>query len=343
MRTTAPELTLREADALISRRLSQITPPTPPVRLPGQRPLAVLIGGTPGSGKTTSQWLLQSSLGPDSTAVYDLDDDLAAHPRYDAIMRSWGLSGARLIADNLPPGMRRRCLDPLRNGDAQYDVIASAPLHREMLAKGWVDEFRTPNYRVALVYVVAHEASSALGRAVRLQQARDDTGIGRWVDPALAVSADRLYPDTAQLLESTAYVDDLYAVDRDGYVLYENHRGPDGLMPEPWRVKEAILAECNRPPTPAEHEQFLATAVPLLGRGDLPTVVREEVRTAMEKHNARPAPQLRSHALGRVDQRVLELQRLTGSGLAAPSAVAPTRPAPGASGRRSVDGGSREL
>jgi hypothetical protein len=339
-------LTAREAEAVIAQRLAEITPLWSPVRPPGVRPLVVLIGGTPGSGKSTLQWLLQESLGKDSVAVYDFDDDVTAHPRYDAIMRSWGVRGAREIAEHLPPELRLRCLQRLSRDDPRYDVIASAPLHREFLAKGWVDDFRRPDYRVALMYVVTHQANSGLGRAVRYQQALDDTGTARWVDPALAVNADGLFPDTAQRLESTAYVDDLYVVDRDGYVVYENHRGADGLMPEPWLVKEAILAERNRPPTPAEHEQFLATAVPLLERRDLVTVVRDEVRVAQQQHDERPAPRPRELLLpGRVDQRVLELRRITGSGLAAPSAITPpSQPAgPGTSSRRSVDGGSREL
>ncbi|TCC31320.1 zeta toxin family protein [Kribbella sindirgiensis] len=318
---TRPDLGLHEAKAVLARRMAEITPPEPPVRLPGQRPLVVLLGGPPGSGKSTTQWLLQASLGANSVAVYDLDDDITAHPRYDAIMRARGMRGADDIAINLPRGMMVRCLEHLRHGEPQYDVIASAPLHRVPLATNWVDGFRRENYRVALAYVVTHDANCQLGRAARYQQALDDTGIGRWVRPELGAQAFRLVPDTAQELECLSYVDDLYVVDRDGYVLYENHRTAEGLLPEPWLVKESILAERNRPPTAAEHEQFLATAVPLLERGDaLAAPVIGEVRAAMDKHEARGAPRPRELVLpGRLDQRVSDLRRITGAGIAAPS------------------------
>jgi hypothetical protein len=214
--------------------------------------------------------------------------------------------------------------------------------------KSWVDGFRKPDYRVALVYVVTHEANSGLGRAVRYQQARDDTGTGRWVDPVLAVRADRLIPETAHTIESTAYVDDLYVVDRNGYVLYESHREDDGRMPEPWLGMDAIIAERNRPPTVAEQEQFLAAAVPLLERGDeLARPVLDQVRTAMDQHDARgePQPSTQLSFPSRLDQRMTELRRITGSGLASPNAIAspPPQPGPGSHGRRSVDGRSREL
>ena len=339
------DLTLGEAQAVLARRLAQITPDEPPVRAPGQRPLVVLIGGPPGSGKSTTQWLLQTSLGARSVAVYDFDDDITAHPRYDAIMRSRGMGGADEIARNLPRGMMVRCLEHLRCGEPQYDVIASAPLHRVALATNWVDGFRAVGYRVALVYVTTHEANCRLGRASRFQQALDDTGIGRWVRPELGDLAYRLVPDTAQELESLAYVDDLYVVDRDGFVCYETHRGEDGRMPEPWLVKQEILAERNRPPTPAEHEQFLATAVPLLDRGDaLAALVIAEVRAAMTQHEARGAPQPRPLILPNcLDHQVSDLRRFTTSGLAAPTTIAArsATTAPSASGARGASSAAR--
>ncbi|WP_350274452.1 zeta toxin family protein [Kribbella sp. HUAS MG21] len=329
--STRLDLTLHEAQSVLARRLAQITPAEPPVRSPGQRPLVVLIGGPPGSGKSTTQWLLQASLGP-SVAVYDFDDDITAHPRYDAIMRSRGMRAGDEIAQHLPRGMMVRCLERLRRGEPRYDVIASAPLHRVPLATNWADGFRAVDYRVALVYVTTHEANCRLGRASRYQQAVDDTGIGRWVRPELGDLGYRLVPDTAQEIESLAAVDDLYVVDRDGYVLYENHRGGDGRMPEPWLVKHAILAERNRPPTPAEHEQFLATAVPLLDRGDeLAAPVIHEVRTAMAQHEARGPAQPRGREVGdRLGARVEDLRRITTAGLAAPSAIGSR--GPGSSG-----------
>ncbi|MET9274367.1 zeta toxin family protein [Kribbella sp. NPDC003557] len=333
--STRLDLTLAEAQAVLARRQAQITPEEPPLRAPGQRPLVVLIGGPPGSGKSTTQWLLQASLGARSVAVYDFDDDITAHPRYDAIMRARGMGGADELARNLPRGMMVRCLEHLRRGEPQYDVIASAPLHRVPLATNWVDGFRAVDYRVALVYVVTHEATCRLGRVSRFQQALDDTGIGRWVRPELGDLSYRLVPDTAQELESLSYVDDLYLVDRNGFVLYENHRDEAGRMPEPWHAKQEILAERNRPPTPAENDQFLATALPLLDRGDnLAAPVIAELRTAMAQHEARGEPQPRALILpDRLDHQVSALRRFT-TGIAAPTTIS-TRVTGGDGGVRS--------
>jgi hypothetical protein len=333
IRSARLELTPYEARAVLQRRLAQITPDETPVRQPGQRPLVVLIGGPPGSGKSTTQWLLQQSLGP-SVAAYDFDDDITAHPRYDAIMRSWGLRSADLVAQHLPRGMMSDCLNHLRAGEPQYDVIASAPLHRVPVAKGWIDGFQAVGYRVALAYVVTHGANCRLGRVSRYQQAVDDTGIGRWVRPELGELSYRLMPDTVHELESAAAVDDLYIVDRDGYVHYENHRAEDGRMPEPWRAKDTVLSLRDRPPTSAEHDQFLSTALPLLTRADtLPAPVATELRTALAEHNSRTTPHTPTqhtptqHRPPRLDTRVTDLRRITTGGVAAPgTGVRPPAP-----------------
>jgi hypothetical protein len=132
------------------------------------------------------------SLGVDRVAVYDLDDNAAAHPRYDAIMRARGIRGHDAVTQNLPPNLGLRCLEHVRGGDPKYDVVASAPLHLEDGTKIWVDGFRARGYRVALVYVTTNEANSLLGcLANRYQQARDDAGIGRWVAPAAGRSGHR--------------------------------------------------------------------------------------------------------------------------------------------------------
>lgn len=342
MRTPHIHLTRREAQAVVALRLDEITPLQPPVRLTGVRPLAVLIGGPPGAGKSTIQRLLQQSLGASSVAVSDLDDDLPAHPRYDAIMKAHGLQAPKLIRQGLPSDLGRRCLDHLRS--LRCDVITSAPFDAEGSTKDCAHGFGQVDYRTVLVYVMTHEANSALGRADRYQRACDDVGYGRWSDSDRCLRCYVLIPDTAGAIEVASAVDDLYVVDRNGYVLYENHRGGDGLMLPPFRAKEEILAELNRPPTPEEHELFVATAQPLLNRDDLTKPVADLVQWAWDEHARRPAPQPLSRGI-RLDQRLIDLRHITGSGLAPPrpivlpSKASDSTRGPGPAGRTD---GSRE-
>ncbi|MET9274365.1 zeta toxin family protein [Kribbella sp. NPDC003557] len=340
--TADPTLTPDEANAVTARRIAQITPLWLPERAAGQRPVLVVIGGQPAAGKSTAQELIRAALDARRVAVYDRDDDPPAHPRFDPIMRANGVDGNLLVAEGLPPNLRDDCLDHLRS--RQYDVIASSPLQSEAATRFWVDGFRPENYRIAVVYIATNEANSLLGIANRYQQAKDTVGYGRWLEKELHDRAAAGMPDAAHAAEVQGLVDDLYVVDRDGNVLYENHRGDDGVMPPPHRGRETILGERNRPPTPAEHQWFLGTAVPLLDRAaDLEPPVLQLVQTALRLHNERPAPEplVRGSEL-RLDQRLADLRRIAGSGVAPPQigtvAAADARPVGGrVSERRSLD------
>lgn len=331
MTSADPALSPAEAEAATARRLAQITPRELPSRAPGMQPLVVLIGGQPGAAKSTIQGIVHASLGADSVASYDFDDDAAVHPRYDAILRAHGIEGHGIVDRSLPPDLRRRCLDHLRAGQPQYDVVVSAPLQWEDGAKQWIDDFRKAGYRVSVVYVATNEANSVLGVANRYQQAKDDTGIGRFVPIKLHDRAYRGVPDAAHALETQGYVDDIYVVNRDGQVLWENHRGPDGAMEHDPGARDAIIAERNRPPSPEERAQFLATARDLRQRDPaLPALeepVDEAVRDAMRRESLRFSPADHSPTEPRLDDRLADLQRLTTSGIAPPqSSAAPTGP-----------------
>ncbi|MEI8412810.1 MULTISPECIES: zeta toxin family protein [unclassified Kribbella] len=341
MTSADPALTPAEAAEILALRKAEITPLVLPARAPGQPPMVVLLAGQPGAGKSTNQKLVQAALGADSTASYDFDDDPAAHPRYDAIMRANGVNGNDIVDRSLPPELRGQLLDHLRS-DPQYDVVASAPMQSEDAAKAWIDGFRDAGYRVTVVYVATNEAESTLGVANRYQQAKDDTGVGRWVKEEHHNHAYRGVPDAAHALESQGYVDDIYVVDRNGNVLWENHREADGTMEKPPGARDTIIAERNRPPTPAEHQRFVETALPLRQRGDdLEPPVDEMVRSAMRKQIERPAAAPTSHEPApenRLDQRLIDLQRLTSSGIAPPHTMRPpssTQPVRGSGGGHS--------
>ncbi|MEU8226194.1 zeta toxin family protein [Kribbella sp. NPDC048915] len=291
--STDPTLTAAEAEAVIARRLAEVLPPRQPSRGVGERPRFVVLAGQPGAGKTTAQDQIRTILGPETVAVYDLDDNPSAHPRYTAIMRAAGLNGDNVVRGSLPRDLGGRCLEPVRLGG--YDVIMSAPLVTEVsaaqLAEGWKADYRT-----SAVYVATSRADSTLGVANRYQQGRDANGVGRWI--ALADTQYLFEPivETIAAVERTAVFDDLYVVDRLGRVLHENHvaEGSTQLSSDP-RAGEAIEREQNRPPTESEDRLFRQTAFHLLqGRdprlGPLHPQVEEMVRTAMRWHHDRGTP-----------------------------------------------------
>jgi hypothetical protein len=85
-------------------------------------------------------------------------------------------------------------------------------------------------------------------------------GIGRSLgEKSIALyNGDRFYseiPDVAHHLESEGHVDSMYVTNRDGDLLYQNRRGPDGTMRDPLGARDTIVQERDRPPTAAETGQ----------------------------------------------------------------------------------------
>jgi hypothetical protein len=247
--TADPALTPAEAQQAYVDRFAQLTPRNPPTREPGERPRAMLLGGQPAAGKSTTQRLVHLALGEDRVASYDGDDNAAVHPRFDAIMREQGTEAFNVIYNALPEDLHGKSLDHLRAGDPKYDVVASHPLTREEWAKAWVEGFNQNDYRVSVAYIATNDANSMLGLVDQYQGARDNEGGGRWLDLDLHDIFYRETLATAQALESEGLVDDIYVVNRDGYVSYENHRDADGNWEHEPGVGQAIQDERDRPPT----------------------------------------------------------------------------------------------
>lgn len=289
------KLSPRETDELLERRIRQLTPRRLPDRGRGERPFVVLVDGQPGAGKSTLMHAIHRVLPAERVAGYDVEDDYKAHPSYDRIMREHGLYGQSVLEAAVPDDVQAACWAHLREADVRYDVIGAVPVHDEDWARHHVGEFGRLGYRVALVHLAANESGSTLALADRYQRDLDATGIGRWVEPGRHDDAYRRIPHTAHLLESGSFLDDIYVVTRDGYVVYENHRGPDRIM---WRApgaRDAIGTEREWPPTQQQRDQFLLTSGALLDRDDsaappLEPAVARLVRTANSREYRRPHP-----------------------------------------------------
>lgn len=246
----------REAAQIESRknqRIDDLVPDAVPVRSVGEKPQFIIVAGQQASGKTTTQKNVTNALGT-SVATYDADDNAEIHPRYAEIMRANGLQGQSAVEQRLPPGLHEELIGHLRGdmGGPKYDVVASHPFGRTEHADYWLDGFRNRGYETTAVFVATHESNSMLGIAHRYQKDRDNLAkeYGRWVDPRLHDAAYSNNPHVAHYLESTGKVDHIYVTNRDGEVLYENHRNPDGSMQNDLGAREAIIEERNRTPTP---------------------------------------------------------------------------------------------
>ena len=344
------------------RRIRELTPAQVPDRGPGERPQFYIIGGQQAAGKTTTQKRLHRMLDPASVAFYDGDDNEKIHPHYKEIMRAHGRGGTMEMINRLgrEHNYHAEYLSHLTGayGGPKYDVIASQPLGREEGADWWLNGFQNQGYETTAVFVATHESNSRLGIAHRYQQDRDDPKklYGRWVPLEFHDGAYQNNPNVAHHLESQSKVDHLFVVNRDGQVLHENHRGPDGTMVNELGARDAIIAERNRAPTPEEEVRFDATVAYMRNTDPnfRPESVDPEVAAAVDQA-VEQREQLRSSVAGAapsaaaprvaVDEAIINQRQSTnaaqaGEGAAGRSASAAAPPFL-AGQRRSTSGNAR--
>ncbi len=230
------ELTDAEQDALFDLALRDRLTGTP-----RERPRLLLLGGQPGSGKSTLQRLLLPVL-PPGTVSYDGDDLLRLSPDYEWAMTADDRAASTSVSAQVG-GVHDRAMEHVRRG--RHDVVCSHPLGRAGWAARWVLGFREAGYRVEVAFVATHASNSRISVFDRHERATRDQGFGRWL-PEL--HHDRFYlgvPNTVEFLETHHLADSVYVLSREGEVLYANHRREGGWRSEPFG-RIALEAERGR-------------------------------------------------------------------------------------------------
>ncbi|MFE9243330.1 zeta toxin family protein [Nocardiopsis sp. NPDC006938] len=208
---------------------------------PRERPRLLLLGGQPGSGKSTLQRLVLPVL-PRGTVSYDGDDLLRLSPDYEWAMTADDRAASTAVSGQVG-GLHQRAMEHVRGG--RYDVVCSHPLGRADWAAAWVLGFREAGYRVEVAFVATHTSNSRFAIADRHRRATRDQGFGRWLPE---IHHDRFYlgvPNTVEFLETHHLADSVYVLSREGEVLYANHRSGGAWRSEPFG-RIALEAERGR-------------------------------------------------------------------------------------------------
>jgi UDP-N-acetylglucosamine kinase len=252
-------LPAHESERIFTR---QIAPSLLRAEPTGARPIAILLRGQPGAGKT----VLAARLADETTgrpARVDVDMFRAFHPAYQQL-RTVG----DLTADALVQADARRWFEMAIEhlAGVRADILAEHVIPDDTLAR--LDE---AGYRIGAALLAVPQAVSRLRVLERYQLAREVTGTGRYVSRQ---AHDRRYQD---LLDVAADLDsdpqiaaaDVYGRAADSRPVYRNQRQPGGEWQHPAAARAALERERSRPWTARESRNFLALHASLATRIDL--------------------------------------------------------------------------
>lgn len=222
-----------------------------------ENPVAVVLVGQPGAGKTRAAQQLRDVLAAEGGFV-EVDSDLYKpfHPQYAALLET----DDRIMAAAIGPDGRAwmaQVQDHVREHKlhALVHEIAQDP---ECFAQT-LNAYRDAGFRVVVVALAVAEGLSRQGIVARYCSQVQDRGSGR---PTVAEKAAAAYVGiaAAAALVDRGCLADAVAVfrrsfDSSGPAYYNELVGPDRWRDRP-RFADVIIAERDRALDPAEREEF---------------------------------------------------------------------------------------
>ncbi|MEU8138642.1 zeta toxin family protein [Streptodolium elevatio] len=209
------------------------------------QPVAVLVAGQPGAGKTVTGDLLQAVLevrGPVVRVCSDLYK--SEHPHYAALLAA----DVRLAGAGVRLDVRRwqaAVEDHVRAH--RLDAVVETALADVAEVRAASAAYRAVRQRVDLVVVATPPAASALGIVDRYLNTDTEDGGGRWVSWENHDGCVAAMLVTLAAVEAECLVDRITVVRRDGAVLYANHLNTAGSWTEEPGAVVAVEAEHRRP------------------------------------------------------------------------------------------------
>ncbi len=269
--STEPQSRLLSAQESQRRFHERIVPRYLAHGVPQERPVLVIVAGQPGAGKSAVENRVHADLGG-GTVTIDADDLRPTHPDYVPLALENDRTAAPAThadASRWVEMAKDYCISN------RFNVVYSTTMRGAEFAEQDINRFKQAGYRVEVVALAVHEATSRLGVLSRYQQGREDVGFGRYVPDAFQRDA------YAGLLSSLDHIDDRHLADavhiylRDGTRVYTNELDDNGEWAHPAGSRAAVEEARGRPWNHEEIQAFrdraaeLAHQLPADLHGDL--------------------------------------------------------------------------
>lgn len=223
----------------------------------GVQPLAIIIAGQTGAGKTRFASDIRDVIKHLNPAHFIADVYKTYHPLYSRIIKD-----TPALASPATGTDARKWLDMACNWAIEHRIdtlVESACRHPEDFTN-LVKAFHEGRYRVHVVILAVPECLSLLGIMVRYYKRLPEAQSGNL---PLRLTPRKVHYETYDgLLTAADYIDGSFSADhvivtrRNNLVSYQNARGPDGQWLKPAAALDSLDMERSRPLTSAEHATY---------------------------------------------------------------------------------------
>jgi hypothetical protein len=223
----------------------------PPSR---ERPVAVIVGGQTGAGKTEVTKLVKQQLGePGTYTNINMDFYNAMHPDF----AGWQAEDPATASARVRPDGELWWTKAQEYAiEHRHDVVLESAMRDPSEFEDIAARFHGAGYRVEAALLAVPPALSRLGVLSRYQDEVEEVGTGRYVDPAVHDECCAGVLRGAAAVDAGGLADSAVAYRRSGEVVYANHVDADGNWLEPARLAEAVEEERRRPWTEPERVAY---------------------------------------------------------------------------------------
>ncbi|KUL73923.1 MULTISPECIES: zeta toxin family protein [unclassified Streptomyces] len=231
-----------------------------PAELTGTRqdqPIAVIVSGQTGAGKTSITTLATQALaGRGEPVNINLDTYKPYHPKYDELMRADDTTaGAYTSID----GHRWMEAAEAYAIEQRFDIVLESAMRDPRDFEEPAARLRAAGYRVEVPVVAVHESMSRLGALDRYLQQVQAFGQGRMIDRGIHDACYRGVVRAAVGIDADRLATAVFVVRRDAHVVYSNQLDSTGQWKRTPGTPQAVTGERDRAWTEQESLAFAAT------------------------------------------------------------------------------------
>lgn len=220
---------------------------------PSSRPVAVVFGGQPGSGKSAAvQQAVAELRSRDGAAVLVGDDLRPFQPQYSRLLRKDD-STAAFYTDRDTAGWIEKSIAYAR--DRRYSIVIEGTMRDAGKVAETLTGFRAAGFDLDTRGLAVNARLSQLGILERYEQQRAIRGSGRLTVEAAHDAAFQGMPVTVDRIEREGLSDRLRLFTRSQVAVFDN-RGAGGTVATGARA--ALEAERSRPLSIGETQQLVA-------------------------------------------------------------------------------------